>query len=738
MTNELRIPTIVGGVPAWLRCRNANISSMTSTRTVPLDGRSIEVDSLRASISASTSSINIDRSRLARIYRGGSLLSMWYVTDVCGLAQNQWSITLCSPAGLLERRGHVGGVYNAKNAAQLIAEICGGANGVPIIVAPEFSSQTVSGWLPYVSPSGANGAKNGTAKDNLLQVLFALNALLRVDLDGNLRIENLPVSAQGVFSAGNIYRAGYSIEYGEPVSSVSLTAHSYIDVSASTAASDRKEVFAGTIPTGETRTIVFSQPMSDLLPAAAIVESGANYAVIGAGNWTASGDGVVTAVPYSHVERELTATVDASAPERIASVTDATLVNVQNGADILNRLVAFYQHTEKINFDAALQGERPGDVVTVFDKMSGQQISACIAAQTETFSQTLRGSISALVGFTPWQTAPFTDEVEILTGSGSWVVPDGVTSVTAVLIGGGSGGDVGADGEAAQLLEVTDSSSTSAGVTTHVKGVRISSRTFGNGGGGGAGGKAGKVLHVALQVTGGASIAFQCGTGGSGAKKDGSHGATDGTATTFGANTSADGKRTAYVEPTSGVVYAEAGDVGIDGGNGGGYDENGNVADPDVVFSGGVAYNPGAQGEQAMASGGRYNTGNGSFDAVSGGSFGGGAAVGADGADGVNGVATASSGGGAAASFAGGAGASASAPVQETIYGKGGRGGNGGGGGGSNAAARVRNAVGGSATYNSWLSRVTVETPANGGSGSDGGAGAAGCVILYYRKPVTV
>lgn len=126
----------------------------------------------------------------------------------------------------------------------------------------------------------------------------------------------------------------------------------------------------------------------------------------------------------------------------------------------------------------------------------------------------------------------------VLTGSGTWTVPAGVTSILAILV---SGGDAGTDG--------TDGSFSGAGVD-------------------GTDGLGGKILAQKLAVNPGAALSYACGAGG--AAPGGA-----GRPTTFSTLSSALGARyNGYTDIRSGDVYGRDGvlaplDGSGDGGRGG-------------------------------------------------------------------------------------------------------------------------------------------------------------------------
>ena len=392
-----------------------------------------------------------------------------------------------------------------------------------------------------------------------------------------------------------------------------------------------------------------------------------------------------------------------------------------------------------------------------------------------TMSGTLKSEMAALVGFLPPQpeTTEYYDERVLLTGSGEWTVPEGITELRAVLIGGGQGGKCGQPGQAATAGR-SDSGTSSTSYTTDRR-RSVSAQVGGVGGQGGDGGHPGAVYVEDLTPTPGQVIAYACGTGGAGGAYEPttSPDGADGTATTFGELSSALGSYSdaGYYDAISGETYAAKGDDGIAGGDGGGYDpDSGDTANPKwktykgasgVVDHDGTVYagykeseitlqtsKSNADNYTAVGDSGKWCA---TAKANAGRGASGGAAVGmsarknwaegsahtyahdANSAD-DKGYAWANAIGGK-----GSDGASAAAPVKQARYGCGGYGGNGGGGAGGNGVAEAVSTVRTTGTtpdtarctYTaSWGSSFAV-----GGAGSDGGQGGDGCIILYYRRP---
>lgn len=761
---------------------NDQIKNSQMAVDTSLNERTLDVDTMNATVQSQTALVPFLQNTPVRFLRGGSQYALWYLSEIRRIAGDLYSLSMTSSLGRLTQMEHKGGIYNGVAASVVIDDICG---VVPHFVGAAFQNVLLYGWLPYVAPSGENGAQTGSAKDNLLKVLFALNATVRDDANGTLRIENLSTAVSAQLDADRIYRDNASVLTEPAVTGVTVLEHQYITGSETTT------LFEGATVDGQ--VIVFREPMSNLTATGfSVTESGANYAVVSAGS------GTLTGTPYIHTTREITKPVtttihtlvgveetfrakqdphgvyilnpdavwtvtvgnygdlhftftgpritavftgaiirthgeefaegtvtlkstapggatyefalfagaseisaklpfilEASSPyyedvpievPNVVRIEDATLVGVTNSADVVNRLVDYYSHRTYINVDATIDFEDAGDVVEIYDPFDKVLRQACIEKISPlVVSQTMKGRVSALVGFTPWQVEPFEDVRELLTGSGTWTasgIPVG-TEITVVLIGKGYAGQAGEDGQSAARNIVAE-----VGSGTWSSGAKKG----GDGGAGGEGGEGGRVLRVSFVLTSEFSAIFDA----------------TGENVLFGDYSSESGVSAdaGYYDPVAQVTYAAKGTNGVPGAKGG----NGNAI-------GGSGY----KGEDVDQFIGGY--GSGSYSG-SGGTTGSTATFGGNGGGG----AASGQNGGNASHPGGGKGADAEPPQAPTGYGTGGTGGNGGGGGGGAGAIRATGTG-----YGTWA----VNEGGGGGSGSLGSAGAPGCIILYYRKPVT-
>ena len=702
--------------------RNGNEYKITSLIADELQADTIELD-----VKCSDKNIVVfTENAPLQYYRENILRSTYYVQSIKRIGGDKYTISADSAMGLLMKRLHVGGIYTGQAVKEVVNEICG---NIPILVKTVFADTKLYGWLPYCKPP------KSSARNNLAQVLYAIGAALTTDNNGVLRVEPLWDGTSSSIGETRLYFDG-SVETEKPISAVTVTEHQYI------AGTDEKELFSGTSQQGD--IITFSEPMHSLTATGfTILESGANYAKI------SSGSGSLKGKTYIHNTRLVTQTVTENAAENVKSVTDATLVSLVNSSAVAKRLADYYKCRETITNGIVSGQEKPGHVVSVYHPYDKKMVSACIVSLDTTMSSTLKSEMTALVGYLPPQpeSSEYFDERVILTGSGEWTVPEGVTTYTRVLVGGGQGGKCGKAGALPTSKVSTQTETRENGShtwTVNYKGFLAKDLPPAAGGEAGTPGEGGKVLVETVQnAVPGSKVSYSCGAGGAGAPyaensdKEGNLGG----ATTMGGSSSDSGSSnpSGYTDPMTGEVYAVSGIAGVPGGNGVGYDADGNLIYPPDIVVNGQSYTHGGQGTAVD-----FETGNsavsGSFDATSSGGLGGGPAYKANGHNGGNGITPTMTSqynnkkltmrGGAQ-----GTGATAQPPEKPSVYGNGGGAGNGGGGNGQTglpcmASCTMRD----DASYQMGDLEVYAGAATGRGKGSDGGQGGDGCIIIYYRK----
>lgn len=699
----------------------------------------LEADTLDITVLSESGTIRyFDKNEKVEFFRSGSRVGTYHLQSVTRVGPKLYTLSALSAVGLLIVRPHRGSIYTGQTVAEVVAEICG---DIPILIETVYRNIKLYGWLPIAS-----------ARDNLRQVLFAIGAWLHTDENGTLRVQKLWDGTASVIDFNSVDSRNIHVKHLDPVSAVAVTEHQYI------AGTEDVTLFEGTAQQGD--VIEFDEPAHTLTAEGfTILESGANYAILSAGT------GKLTGKSYIHNRRVVTRTVTEGVAENVEPITDATLVSLVNSSAVAQRMAAYYACREQLTVDVNPAAEHAGHVVSLWNEWDKQQTLACIASRETKISGLLKSRTSALVGFLPPQpeSSEYFDERVLLTGSGTWTVPEGVTTYTKVLIGGGQGGKHGGKGEDGKQR----TASWSEGMYTRYNWSGYLPGAISKGGVGGEGGVGGKVLvETVNDATPGESIAYSCGAAGAGATTDGAEGE-NGTATTMGGSSSDSGSSSdiGYTDPVTGEVFAAKGDTGIAGGDSGGCSDVSAYPNPtvsgclyvgqgiaeatDVVDEDGKVWKSGAwllynntqqiygKGNSASADG---DLSHGAVECSASCSGPSGAAVGANGSDGsaTNCKATAGKEGNPTYMYAyaspgypvNGANA-ATAPKKPSAYGKGGRGGHGGGAGGCG---------GYSATGKTTSSTMTQKTQANtrgvgtGGLGSVGGEAGDGCIIIYYRK----
>lgn len=640
---------------------------------------SLEMNTLDFEIeSDDTSLTTFVRNAPLTYYNDGEQVGIFFVQKVKRTAKTRYSFACTSAMGLLDETDHYGGIYTGETVAEVIESICG--NRVAYRVKTNLKKIALYGYLPKAS-----------CRANLSQVLFAIGAAVKSDLDGYLRIEGLWDEISGTIDEDHVY-AGGSVGGDTPVTRVVVTEHQYIK------GTETKTLFEGTTEDGD--MIVFDEPMHDLVAdGITILESGVNYAKVSTGN------GTLTGTAYIHSTREVSRDVTPAEAENVVRVEDATLVSLANANAVAERLAAYYAVRESVEQDVVYDGELPGDVVEMAHPYGGT-VQSCIESTDITLSGRLRSTERHLVGYRPPDIGneEYYDYAELITEETVWAVPDGVSSIRAVLIGGGQGGYGGNSGQ--------DGNGSGAG------------GAGGEGGEGGEGGSGGKILQSTLTVAAGDLFQVRIGLGGAGAEQTSgtSTAGTMGTDTTFGNLSSFGGAPSdnGFLDPFGAVIYASRGAYGVAGGKGG------NALQQEVADD---SENGQPVGEYVGGKGAAYSyrsSSSGSAFAAGGG--GGGAANGQNGFDGgvgniswMDNILGTGPGYHASGGRGGKGGDAAVIPQKASVFGSGGMGGSGGGGGGGGGYARGKGAWEGAGGA--------------GGKGASGGDGADGCVLVYYRIP---
>lgn len=656
----------------------------------------------------------------------GKVVLKQFLESVKRTGKYKYMLSCVSGIGIISKSRHYGGLYSNASFSSVLADIVGGA--FPYTVDSDVASIAVYGWLPV-----------DNRRNNLRKLLTAYGILIKANSDGSIRFSSPDVTSPTQLADQNISMGG-SVDHPTPYQAVKITEHAYAKTPNDilTTLLEGEALGADIItPAGAAMNgalVTFNDPMHDLeATGATILESGVNYAVL-----SPSTSCTLTGYKYSHTTRIVTAGALTATEQATKRLDDCTLVNIFNADAVAQRWLEYFAAQKVVQVSAVWDGEQPGNALMLSDPYDEQAVGI-IESQDVRLSAKLAADTTIQAGKIPAISGNLYTRVLVVTQSGAVTIPaEAKGKARVVLISGGSGGSSGYAG------------GVKTGTTTQ--------DTWGNpdiyrtktytppgpapGGKPGTPGSGARISVVTIDVVPGQTVLnVMLGAGGRGGlfsdgeNSPGQKGGDTivGDYTTAGAQES----NTGYYDPINGVLYGAPGESGIPGGDGGGYDETvdgGTVPAKSVTgfgktFKGGESV---GMTQKAEDSAGSYDTGYGYKKATAFGSYGGGAAYGANGEDGTlsGALASVSSDRAFARGAVSGKGATALPPPVPATRGTGGFGGNGGGAAGACGAAWVQN------NYSSPASPApnfdAVANTMTPGDGSDGGDGADGVVLIYY------
>ncbi len=721
-----------------LRKASCNLSESLSLSALP-------IDTLSATVVEETDVADLKEYEYGSIVQykhNNILIGKFYLEKIEQTGKWDWTFSCISPIGLLEKDNHWGGIYTGQTAEEVLADVIGGV--IPYTIDDGLKTVLVYGWLP-----------KGTRRDNLRNVLFAINARVIKNDAGDCHFVALSEGEPYELPISKFYLTGGSVTKGSPATQAQITEHSYYQSPGATTETIFEGVATGSsfiTPKGtsisQATLLEWDKPYYDYqVTGSTILESGVNYVVV-----SQSANCTITAKAYAHSERVLFRNGEENESPNVVNSNACHLVNLTNSELVADRVIAFYGHAKKTVVDIILTTQKPGDYIT-YTTPYGEELTGFIESLDITFSKEMKARATLISGYSPPVVQTFDNRV-VLTGSGQWQVPDGIRKIRYALFQGATGGGPGVKGGDASGSTTHNYEYTSwiSGKVTNRSRHVLWGGPGGVGGPGGPGGSGSRIKEGEMDVTPGALLDYSCGVGGTGAPF-GTPTGTEGSVTTLNGVNSSDGTFPAisgWVDVLTGDVYALPGDAGLPGGNGAGGRDDYTIPDTNDLeeIMGGYVSQTGAYDEDgklwpgAPTKLGRTGYPNHAnlpwapqyYSANSAGTRGCGAGY-ALGPGGVAGVTQAEPGrNGASQSQSAGYAADGMTPPAPSIspkkpgVTKGGRGGYGGGGGSCPgwAGGECDPSEGAS------LPSVVAGTPGTGGPGGVGGPGGDGMIIIYY------
>ena len=233
-----------------------------------------EIDPISTEISINTVDFTLDSKsdiiysfqtkQPLNVYFNGELKATSFVKTAKRKAKRLWDVTSEDYIGLMDSITFFGGVYDNKNATELLQEIFSVAK-IPYYIDETFSNITISGHIPY-----------STCREALMQVAFAIQAVVDTSDSEVVKIYALEDDIKQTIPLNRIMQ-GQNFVDDDTVTSVEIVAHKYEKTDEYVELYGSKTEDVGII--GEEVFVKFSEPVWDLtLSGGTMIDSSANHA----------------------------------------------------------------------------------------------------------------------------------------------------------------------------------------------------------------------------------------------------------------------------------------------------------------------------------------------------------------------------------------------------------------------------------------------------------------------------
>ena len=299
---------------------------------------------------------------------------IFYVDEIKMNDDRTLKISAFDGVGIMDNTYFNGGVYNNKNALELIDEIMDSA-GFAYTIDESLTTKTVTGYIPY-----------GTHRDALQMVAFAIGAFVDTSRTGTIQVLVIPdLSVEPDIKLGlDRQIVGGTVNYSELVTGVDVTAYTY------TAGTSTSEVYTGRLEAGD-NFIQFGKPVNPntiKTTNGTIKEKGNNYCIITASSAVA--EATITAAQYN-VSKKIFSyraeEVPAGEKENVMSVSRCTTINDNNAMTVAKYIYDVQQYRIEQKFSVVpLEGkERPSVAVAVQNEYNEYRNAVIEQTQTDLY-----------------------------------------------------------------------------------------------------------------------------------------------------------------------------------------------------------------------------------------------------------------------------------------------------------------------------------------------------------------
>lgn len=379
-------------------------------------------------------------------FNDGRYVGKFYVSDAVRTGKTVYTITAQSAMGVLDGLKYYGKMFLNQPLAEVLQDILLTDGLRPtetpfltalhesIVLSDGLDAVKVSGWIPVC-----------TKREAMHHVLFAqgLN-IFKAENDAFL-ISRISTAVAGNIEDVNTYDSG-SVDLTERVKLVEVAEHAFVpNLNVEDAV-----LYDNTEGAVDTEAVVSFDAAPIIVSTITatgsiqIQQKNENCALI-------SGIGTLVGKPYAHTSHTISRANNNVVDGETVTVSDATLVNSLNSNVVADRVFAYYTQRKQMQAPIILSGERCGMKYGCFSPY-GDRMEAYIAAMTITASAIAKADCRFVAGYVPPKGSGEFTHMVLLTGSGTFQVPEEVLNadnprMRFVLIGGGDGGYGGEPGE---------------------------------------------------------------------------------------------------------------------------------------------------------------------------------------------------------------------------------------------------------------------------------------------------
>lgn len=306
-----------------------------------------EIDPISSQISINTADFTLDskgsieynfqQKQPLSVYFNGILRATTFVKSSKRTAKFLWQVQSEDYISLMDSTPFVGGIYNSKNAVDLLEEIFAVAK-VPYTIADDFDGLTVTGYIPYT-----------TCREALMQVAFAIMAVVDTSNSSTVDVFRLDTTPTQTIPLNRIMQ-GQNFDTGNRVTAVEVLSHTYTPISETVEAYKAEDSGPG-----QKIIVKFSEPLHDLqivngsfwLDENEQTHYNENYAII-----DANANCVLTGQKYDHIttaHRYDNPVILASDLENVIAIEQATLVSNNNVDNVLQNCYNWLIKTDTTN-----------------------------------------------------------------------------------------------------------------------------------------------------------------------------------------------------------------------------------------------------------------------------------------------------------------------------------------------------------------------------------------------------